>query len=216
MASGYSRTVRFDATGGSISCVELPAPPRGVVERLIISQISGNSAGGPITVYDRKGACAEEADLHIDESGNVTSVADASGFASITFGADHNLKVGDSIEIKGSNQAAYNVTHTVTSITSVTVAVTDVAYTVAGTGGFWQTSPFLATTNPESHIVYEDTVVAATTLKVFDILRGYENRDNQSETMRARHAGLWLEFAPDSTGAQVWEIAITVVSEQLI
>ena len=37
--------------------------------------------------------------------------------------------------------------------------------------------------------------------------RGYENRDNQIETMRARYQALWLEFEPDQTGT--FEVAVT-------
>ena len=213
MATGYSRVVEFSGTSGTATCVELPAAPRGVLDRLIITQLSGTSAGGTVSVFDRKGACANANDLNVEESGEVTSIADSGGSASITFDAAHNLKVGDEIEIKGSSVSAYNTTHTVTSVTSDTVAVTDVAFTSGATGGFWQTLPFLPTLNPVSHLVYSGSVSSGS-LQAFDIDRGYENRDNQDEFRRARYSALWLEYTPDQNGT--FEVAVTTESDGII
>ena len=206
MAVGYSRIVEFSATTPTKTCVELPACPRGMLERLVITQLTGTSAGGDFKVYDRKGACANANDLNVSLSGGVTSVADSSGQARITTDADHGLKVGDTIEVKGNTVSAYNVTHTVTVVVSATEVDTDIAYTSGGTGGLWQTSPYLETRNPASHVVFNGTV-ASGSFADYNIDRGYENRDNQSETMRARYQALWLEFEPDQTGT--FEVAVT-------
>ena len=125
MAVGYSRIVEFSGTASTKTCVELPACPRGMLEKLVITQLTGTSAGGDFNVYDRKGACANANDLNVSLSGGVTSVANSSGQARITTDADHGLKVGDTIEVKGNTVSAYNVTHTVTVVVSATEVDTD-------------------------------------------------------------------------------------------
>lgn len=210
MPSGYSRIVSFDGEAATPVCVELPVPPRGTLSRLILTQLTGTPGAGTVVIYDRKGACALETDLNVAESGEVSTVLTAGGQASVTFTAEHNLKVGETFEIKGCTVAAYNVTHTVTAVTSSTVVVTDIAYVSNGSGGVWQTSPFDPTRNPASHIVYTGTIVAGS-LQSFDINRGYANSDNQSETMRTRYQALWAEVTPTQTGS--YEIAITAESD---
>jgi hypothetical protein len=191
--------------------VELPLPPRGVLDRIILTQLDGTPGAGTVVIYNRKGACLEEADLNVDESGVVATVVTNSGDAEVAFTADHNLKVGDTFEVKGCDVAAYNgVTHTVTEVVDATTVVTDIAYTSDGTAGFWQTSPFNVTNNPASHIVWTGTI-AAGSLQGFDIDRGYENSDNQSETMRARYQALWAEVTPAETGN--YEIAATAEAD---
>lgn len=216
MAVGYSRIVEFSGTASTKTCVELPACPRGLLEKLVITQLTGTSAGGDFNVYDRKGACANANDLNVALSGGVTSVADSTdnpGQALITTDADHGLKVGDTIEVKGNTVSAYNVTHTVTVVPSATQVETDIAYTSGGTGGLWQTSPYMATRNPASHVVFSGTVSSGS-FSNHNIDRGYENRDNQSETMRARYQALWLEYEPDQTGT--FEVAITTESDAML
>ena len=213
MAGGYSRTVAFTGVAATPICVELPLPPRGILERLIVTQVSGTPGGGTLSVYNRKGACVGEVDLNVDESGSVTASAGSPGNVLIFFAADHNLKVGDSFEVKGHTEASVNVTHEVVTVVSSTVVVTDIAFVGVGTGGVWQTSPFFPTQHPDSHLVYEGTV-AAGSLKAFDIGRGYENRDNQSETMRARHQALWMEFTPANPGD--YEVAVTAEADTVI
>jgi hypothetical protein len=213
MASGYARVVAINGVSGEPLCVELPTPPRGTLERLIVTQTSGAGGASTISVYNRKGACSVAVDLNVDESGEVTDVTESSGQAAVQTSAAHNLKVGDTIEIKGCDVAAYNVTHTVTAVTSDTIVVTDISYTSDGTGGLWQTSPFMPTNNPNSHLIYTGALVSGS-LQAFDIGRGFENRDNQSETKRCRHAGLWAEFTPDVTAS--YEIAITCEADSVI
>lgn len=210
MPSGYSRVTPFAGVASTPICVELPLPPRGVLERIILTQLDGTPGAGTVDIYNRKGACAEEADLNVDESGVVSTVTDSGGDASVLFTADHNLKVGDTFEIKGCSVAAYNVTHTVASVTNSTTVVTDVAYTSNGADGFWQTSPFNPTRNPASHLIYSGTI-ASGSLQAFDIDRGYENSDNQSETMRTRYQALWAEITPTQSGN--YEIAATAEAE---
>ena len=213
MAVGYSRIVEFSGTASTKTCVELPACPRGLLEKLVITQLTGTAAGGDFNVYDRKGACANANDLNVSLSGGVTSVGNSSGQAQITTDAAHGLKVGDTIEVKGNTVSAYNVTHTVTVVVSETEVDTDIAYTSGGTGGLWQTSPYMPTRNPASHVVFSGTVSSGSFAN-HNIDRGYENRDNQSETMRARYQALWLEYEPDQTGT--FEVAITTESDAML
>ena len=212
MPSGYSRVTQFAGVAATPICVELPLPPRGNLDRVILTQLTGTPGAGTVVIYKRKGACSLENDLNVDESGVVSTVLTAAGDASVTFTADHNLKVGDTFEVKGCTVTAYNVTHTVASVTSPTVVVTDIAYTSDGADGFWQTSPFNPTNNPASHIVYSGTI-ASGSLQAFDIDRGYENSDNQSETMRARYQALWAEVTPAETGD--YEIAATAEADAI-
>jgi hypothetical protein len=208
MPSGYSRVTPFAGVASTPICVELPLPPRGILERIILTQLSGTPGAGTVVVYNRKGACSTANDLNVAESGSVVTVDDEGGMARVLFDADHNLIVGATFEVKGCSTAAYNVTHTVTAVMSSILVVTDVA--AGGAGGLWQTTPFNATNNPASHIVYEGTI-ASGSLKEFDINRGYENSDNQSETMRARYQALWAEITPTETGN--YEIAATAEAE---
>ena len=216
MAVGYTRVVEFSGTSGTKTCIELPACPRGMLEKLVITQLTGTSAGGDFSVFDRKGACENANDLNVAQSGGVTSIADSTdtpGQARITTDADHGLKPGDTLEIKGNSVSAYNVTHTVSAVISDTEVDTDISYTSGGTGGYWQTTPFLATRNPASHVVFSGTV-ASGTFSNYNIDRGYENRDNQSEAMRARYQALWLEFEPDQNGT--FEVAVTTESDAML
>tara|TARA_R110000751_G_scaffold83600_1_gene167703 strand:- start:2756 stop:3397 length:642 start_codon:yes stop_codon:yes gene_type:complete len=213
MASGYSRIVTVNGTAATAQCVELPTPPRGTLDRIVVTQTSGVAGVGDITIYNRKGACSVANDIHVAESGTISTVADNGGVALVTTAADHNLIAGNTFEVKGCSQAAYNVTHTVTAVVSPTVVVTDVTFTVGGTGGLWQTSPYIPTSNPASHLIYSGSL-AAGSLQAFDIDRGYENRDNESETMRSRNTALWAEFTPATTAT--YEIAITCEADQII
>ena len=213
MASGYSRIVTVDGTAATAQCVELPTPPRGTLDRIIVTQTSGVAGAGDIAIYNRKGACSTANDINVNESGEVTVVVTSGGSAAVETDADHNLKVGNTFEIKGCDIAAYNVTHTVVEVVSATVVVTDIAYTSDGTGGLWQTLPFIPTNSPASHLVYEGSLSSGS-LQAFDIDRGYENRDNQSETMRSRNSALWAEFTPATTAT--YEIAITCEADQII
>lgn len=209
MASNYSRTVPFSATGGVSVCVELPLPMQGALSRLIITQRSGVAVTAAFTLYDRKGACSVATDLNVTGSGTVVDVATSGGFAAITTSATHSLKIGNTLEVKGSSVAAYNVTHTVTSVPSTTQVVTDIAFTAAGAGGYWQTSPYNPTMSPVTHMVLTDTKLDSADYISLVLDRPYENRDNQSITLRSRYAALWLSFLPAGTGAKTWEVAYT-------
>lgn len=210
MASNYSQTVPFSAVGGVTACIELPMPTRGALSRLIITQRSGVAVTAAFTLYDRKGACSVATDLNVAGSGTVVAVVTSGGFAAITTSASHGLKVGDTIEVKGSLVAAYNVTHTVTSVPSTTQVVTNIAFTsTAGAGGYWQTSPFNPTMSPVTYMVLTDTKTDTADYISLVLDRPYENRDNQSITLRSRYAALWLSFLPAGTGAKTWEVAYT-------
>lgn len=210
MASNYSKTVPFSAAGGATVCVELPMPMQGSLSRLIITQRSGVAVTAAFTLYDRKGACSVATDLNVTGAGTVVGVATSGGFASITTSAVHSLQIGNTIEVKGSSVAAYNVTHTVTSVPSTTQVVTDIAFTTAaGAGGYWQTSPYNPTMSPVTYMVLTDTKLDSADYISLVLDRPYENRDNQSVTLRSRYAALWLSFLPAGTGAKTWEVAYT-------
>ncbi len=213
MASGYERVTKVSGTASVSMCVELPAPPRGTLDRLIVTQTSGSAGAGTINIYNRKGACSTANDIKVASSGGISTVADDSGSALVTTDADHLLKVGDAFEVKGCSVSAYNVTHTVTAVVSDVVVITDISYTSAGTGGLWQTSPFIPTNAPASHLIFSGTLSSGS-LQAFDIDRGYENRDNQYETMRTRNTALWAEFVPATTAD--YEIAMTCEADNII
>jgi hypothetical protein len=220
MASGYSRVVPFSIICGTPACVELPAPPRGVLERLIITQKSGDSEDAVINVYDRKGACIAANDLNVTESGQIASILEfgiTGGRIGIVFSNEHHLIVGDQIEIKNSDIPQYNTIQQVTEVYSATEVVANATYYGDGTGGLWQTLPFNPTNKPITHLVLTANVTEGVDLVLFDIHRAYENKDNQSETMRCRHSSLWLEFL--TVGAvepSEWEVAYTCRADTVI
>ena len=146
-------------------------------------------------------------------SGGISDIIDDGGSSLVTTNEDHLLKIGDTFEVKGCSVSAYNVTHTVTAVVSDVVVVTDVAYAGLATGGLWQTSPFIPTNAPASHLIFSGTL-ASGSLQAFDIDRGYENRDNQYETMRTRNTALWAEFIPATTAD--YEIAMTCEADNII
>lgn len=78
----------------------------------------------------------------LGHNGSVTSVGNSGGFAAITTTTPHSLAVGARITVAGNSVGGYNTTHEVTSVTSTTVVVTDIAYSSAGTGGTWTLTAF--------------------------------------------------------------------------
>lgn len=208
MATGYSKVVQFTVVCGTPACIELPMPPRGILERLIVTQVSGPTEEGTLNVYDRKGACIAGHDLNVAHSGVIDSIYDVSGSAGVETTTPHNLLPGDTFEVKNATTTAYNVTFTVVSVVNAYQLVTDVAYTAPESGGaLWQTTPFNPTTAPITHLVYTGAKESGTDLKVFDLNRAYENKDNQSVTMRCRYSALWLEVltvgGPETLGFEV-------------
>jgi hypothetical protein len=221
MPQGYSRTVRFDATAGQQAVVELPAPPRGELSRFILHQISGVVTAASFSVYDRKGACSTANDREVYASGAVQAVAASQSKAAFTFTAQHGMKAGDQFEVKGCDVSGYNTKFTVVSVLSATSVLTNVAYTANASAGYWQTLPWMPTYTPVTHLVLGDDIAAGGVLKEYDLGRGYENRDNQSQTMRCRHTALWLELNtttddPSGDNSQVWEVSYTVEADIII
>ena len=53
----YTNGFQFAADSGVGSCVELPAPPRGLVRRFILKQVSGVLEGFTANLLDRQDAC---------------------------------------------------------------------------------------------------------------------------------------------------------------
>ncbi len=222
MPQGYSRTVQFDATAGQQSVVELPAPPRGELTRFILHQISGVVTGASFSVYDRKGACTTANDREVYASGTVASVTGSGGKAVFGFDTDpHKMQVGDQFEVKGCSVSNYNTKFTVTAVLNELTVKTDVTYTANATGGYWQTLPWMQTYTPVTHLILGDDIAVGGIFKEYDLGRGYENRDNQSQTMRCRHTAMWLELNPgagdpEEDNSQVWEVSYTVEADIVI
>lgn len=213
--STYSKELVCEAVGGKVHSFALPAPTAGLIDRLIIQQSSGADDGYSYTLFDRRGACADLGDLHV-QGGEVISVTNAGGQARVLCGAAHNLQVGDTIEIKGSDQAAYNVTHTVLTVVNATAVITSVNYTADGAGGLWQTSPLLPTVNPAAHAVLGPTTVAGGAgglSAVHAVQRCYANRDNQDATSRRRATSLYLSLTPGGAGPKNFTVSYTIAPD---
>lgn len=195
MSSGYSRVVEFEFPCGVPVAVELPMPPRGVLERVILTQLDDHPENATCNIYDRKGACVAANDINVQHSGEILDIDDNGGYIVVTTSDSHNLIVGDQIEIKGCAEASYNTLQTVTEVLSDTEFVTDVAFasSESGSGLLWQTKPFDPTTAPITHLMYTFNKVGGTDYTDFDINQSYENKDNRSSTMRARNSAMWLE-----------------------
>ena len=210
MGTSYSNTVTFSAVSGEQTCVELPLPPRGKLTRIVITQISGTAAGGTVNVYNRKSACENQDDLNVDESGEVDSISNNLGSVQLATVEDHNLQVGDEIEIINCSVSAYNVTHTVTEVVDATKVLTDISYTAPATDGIWQTLPLAPRVTPTSSLVVTGTMSAGS-YQNFSVKAHYENKDNQSVTMRTRYPALWLGMTPDQDGD--FEIAVSAEAD---
>lgn len=214
MAGGYSRVVEFSVDNGVPACVELPAVPRGALRRLAIKDLQGSISSGSFTVYDRKGACEGALDLNVDESGSVVNITDnGSGSALITFSDATSLIAGSQIDIKGNNRSAYNTRHTVVSVPDANSVVTNISYTADGSDGVWQTKPFIELNNPAMHAIYAGSVSSGA-FAAYDLYIGFENSDNQSETLRMRHQALWLEITMGSSTTM--QAAITTESDTVL
>lgn len=218
MASGYSKTVEFEFACGTPVAIELPMPPRGVLERVIMTQLDDHPEAAVCNIYDRKGACIAANDLNVKHEGVVASIADNGGQAEITTSEPHNLIVGDEIELKGCVETGYNGLQTVVEVLGDTVLVTDKPYTdVEGFGPLWQTKPFDPTTAPITHLMYTFNKVGGTDYTDFDIGRAYENKDNQSPTMRSRHSALWLEVLTEGAAELLkFQIAYTCRADTVV
>jgi len=204
MASGYSRTIDFTGLAGVPLAIELPMPPRGVLERVVFTQISGDSITANCYIYDRRGACIAAGDLNVINSGVVTGIYETTtgigGFLAIVTDEAHNLVVGSVIEIKNSTEESYNSLQTVTIVYDATTVVTDKVYLGDDTNSLllWQTMPFEATTRPVTHLMNYfvsngEGGGPGGAYVSFGIDQAYENKDNQSQTMRSRYSALWLE-----------------------
>jgi hypothetical protein len=68
MTTPYTRQLQAETSGGQIICIEMPAPPRGVLSRLIVKQIEGALQGFTFDVFDREQACLDSS-YEISEAG---------------------------------------------------------------------------------------------------------------------------------------------------
>lgn len=218
----YSKTVEFSIAAGTVKCIELPAAPRGFIKRLVATQLSGTAIGATFKIFDRKGASIAANDVEVAASGIITAYATEGGKVKFTTDGAHLLAPGNIIEIKNSPNAAFNTQHTVTTIVSDTVFVTDIDYgtpTPIGTPNpkvLYQTLPLLPTQKPVTHLVATGTIVSGTDLVLLDLDLPYENRDNQNVS-RTRNTALWLEFTTAGSGAaSTWQVSITTESLKLL
>ena len=218
MGGTYSRVVEASVTGGVSNCIEIPVPPRGVLERIIVKQTAGTDVDFDFVVYNRKGACPSAIDLHVN-GGAVTAVVTNGGSVQLTitttqtYPYGHELVVGDKLYVKGTNVASYNVVHTIVSVESATLVTTDITYSSAiTTAGVWQDSvPQVYKRNdPTMHIVNESTTgIAGNASAIFDLERTYENADNQDITARRLATSLWVDLQPAGSGSKTFEVAYT-------
>ena len=218
MGGTYSRVVEASVTGGVSNCIEIPVPPRGVLERIIVKQTAGTDVDFDFVVYNRKGACPSAIDLHVN-GGAVTAVVTNGGSSQLTitttqtYPYGHELVVGDKLYVKGTNVASYNVVHTIVSVESATLVTTDITYSSAiTTAGVWQDSvPQVYKRNdPTMHIVNESTTgIAGNASAIFDLERTYENADNQDITARRLATSLWVDLQPAGSGSKTFEVAYT-------
>jgi hypothetical protein len=109
MSFPYENALQVEVTGGQSNCVELLAPPRGSVKKLIIQQVSGTVAGFTADLYNREGACGDEPEVSssFDDVPSITPalhrvmpqvVAGAGGSAQ--FGLDYNYVNMDEQDIR--------------------------------------------------------------------------------------------------------------------
>jgi len=215
----YTKTVDFSIAAGTVKCIELPTVPRGKIKRVVITQVSGTAIAATVRIYDRKGASVAANDIETADAGIITAYANSGGSVQFTTEVAHGLSPGDVIEIKNCPNAAFNVDHTVVSITSSTQFVTDIAYgtpTAIGTPNpkvLYQTKPFLTTQKPVTHLLYSASISSGTDLAALDLDISFENRDNQSSVSRTRNSALWLDFTTAGSGAaSTWQVSITTES----
>ncbi len=210
----YSRDVVAESVpAGEPFCIVLPAPMRGALDRLIVKQTTGDDDGYSFNLYDRKGACVGASDLHTT-NGEVTAITEGGGTKALIEAEAHELTLGATIEVKGSDVTSYNTTHTVIEIVSEDTVLTDIDYTADGSGGRWQTTPEVyATRNPVIHVLLGPISVAgggSGLYQNFNVGQSYENRDNQNLTARRRASALYLEITTVDVGDKNFEIAYTV------
>lgn len=68
----YTNTLQVALTAGQANCLEIPAPARGALVRLVIKQVDGVVAGFSFDVLDRIGACATEEEVSSSFDDNPT------------------------------------------------------------------------------------------------------------------------------------------------
>lgn len=221
MGSGYSNTVTVDVTCGTPQLVGLPMPPRGQLNRLIMTQTAGNAEEATCNLYDRRGACTRGTDLNVKFSGTYNSVTgggENDTYAVIWFDNPHDLIPGDKIVLKtlSGNQSYNGLILTVTEVLTSLKVLVDTPY-IDDDYGIWQSAPWMPTTAPVTHLVYSFSKEAGTDYIEFNLNLEYENKDNQSETMRCRASYLWLDILTVGSPEQVtYQIAYTVKSDTVV
>ena len=175
MPAAYSRSVQFETTD-AVTCVRVPVPPRGRLSRFVLEQIGGDKVTAKARLYDRRGASSVANDINVRLDGAVATIETHTDGCLVTFTDDHGLLPTDQFELKGNSVDAYNVRHTVVAVVDATSVVSDATYTADGSGGLWQTLPFLPTRSPSSHLLLQDDVYPGSPVIRLDLDRPYENR----------------------------------------
>lgn len=71
MGLPYIKSLTVTADSGESNCIELPAPPRGQLERIIVKQTSGALDGYSFDVLDRNDACDSVSEQSSNPDDNV-------------------------------------------------------------------------------------------------------------------------------------------------
>ena len=94
MTVPYTRQLIVTTDSGQVACIELPAPPRGILTRLIIKQTEGSLGGFTFNLYDREQPCVNSS-LSVGEDVIV-------GGGSVALGAEPELhKIQAEVTIAG-------------------------------------------------------------------------------------------------------------------
>lgn len=59
----YEQGKEFTATSGQDNCVVLPAPPRGILRKLVVKQVNGVADGFTFNLFNRSDACPSVAEV---------------------------------------------------------------------------------------------------------------------------------------------------------
>ncbi len=96
----YQYQDRYSVTAGADNCVEVPAPIRGRLRRLVVQQVSGALDGFTVRLYTSESACGRSGNSYAD-------VADASLLSESMFQIGYDYVVAASSDLL--NQQALDV-----------------------------------------------------------------------------------------------------------
>lgn len=220
--------------------VELPCAPRGVIESLVITQLTGTPTDATVNIYDRAWATGQGFDLNLeDDSLNFKNIWINAWSGSTSYWTVPSWGPGAPDLIAAApvgTRLLFKCPGWIFERTWCEVEVIDHPFTpfemrfepVVGTiddqhkpgyptytssNAQFQAVPYMAAGTQASHLLYTGSVSSGS-LQAFNMDIGYENRDNQSETKRTRNSGLWLDIIADDVST--WEIAITTEADGIV